>query len=119
MTGYPKPEPGARDRRKELVRNKDTNGTRAARRRCLDNGGMCEATFVGGGRCGRRATECHHLAGRHNVDGYWQTAEAKQILCGGPNGCHAAATRQIGGVKIRLVQAGPLPRWDDPYERVR
>ena len=120
VVGIPKRDRDEREKRRRAMTHTDRVGTTAAWKRCISNGELCEAWFVGGGQCGHPAKECHHLDGRHQSathrDDYWCSAEAKQCLC---KKCHQDITRPIGGARMRLVQAGALPRFDDRYERVR
>lgn len=138
MTGHPKPV-DEREQRRRRLHNLDVQGTTAAKKRCRNEGGLCEAMFVVEvseavevitladttqvrtyrvtGICGHPARECHHMRGRHRDEtDQWYSAEAKQMLC---TKCHDWATpHRLGGLKLRLVQAGALPCWSDKYVRV-
>ncbi len=107
----PKPDPDERERRRKKLSAEDRKGSREARYR---SGGMCEVVFIGGGRCPRRATEVHHMDGRHREPGRWTTKEAKQHVCAE---CHHGITGEIGGKRLKPVQEGDVPMWSDEYER--
>lgn len=111
--GFPKPRPQFLDRR-------DRKATRTA----LDvkestivkdrSGGRCEVFVLDERRCGKRATEVHHLLGGIGVRGRGRSALAihKQHIC-------APHHRLITGHVLRLVKVYILPSFDDPYEKRR
>ena len=69
-------------------------------------------------RCGRCASQVHHMiSGRgKRAVGLGLLAEHKQHVC---TSCHLDITGNIGGKRLVLIQAGPLPVYTDCYRRVR
>ena len=64
------------------------------------------------------AIQVHHMIsgrGRRNV-GLSASAEHQQHVCAQ---CHRDITGGIGGRRLVLRPAGPVPVWTDQYERVR
>ena len=69
-------------------------------------------------RCGQRASEVHHMIGGRGKRGIGPSALAihKQHVCASH---HRYITGDVGGKRLVLVQAGPLPVYTDPYRRVK
>lgn len=79
------------------------------------SGGRCEVRLIDGGRCGFGASEVHHMiGGGQRAKGPSLLADHKQHVCAS---CHLWITGDIGGKKLKLIQFGDLPRWDDRYWR--
>lgn len=92
------------------------------------SGGRCEVVVAdrrtgwGGGicvyPCVNTATQVHHMIGgrgRRGV-GISALAEHKQDVC---DQCHLDITGDIGGKRLILQEAGPVPVWTDSYRRVK
>lgn len=67
--------------------------------------------------CRERATQVHHMIGGHGKRAHGPSllAEHKQHVC---DRCHLFITGDIGGKKLKLIQFGDLPMWNDRYLRV-
>lgn len=79
--------------------------------------GRCEVRLKDGDRCMRTATQIHHLIygrGKRGV-GPSLLSEHQQHVC---QICHLWITGDIGGKKLKLIQFGDLPRFNDRYIRV-
>lgn len=88
----------------------------------IRSGGQCEVRWFGETgrieyRCQHVATQVHHMIGGHGrrARGLSVYATAKQHVC---DACHLAITGDLGGKKLRRI-GGPVPHYQDVYERCR
>lgn len=109
---FPKLRPKVLDTDDRKKREKEFDEKESAKAKARAKG-RCEIFVVGEGRCKRRDAQTHHMLGGWGRRGKGESAKAerKQRVC---DSCH----RLITGHALKLLQDGPLPMWDDAYERI-
>ena len=122
MTPIPKPtrQPSARKAAQAKLARAEAQKVRTRSQ------GRCEVTVRlsvapdawMGMRCPMQARAVHHMIGGRGMRNVGRSALAKhqQHVC---MQCHRDITGGIGGRRLVLRPAGPVPVWTDQYERVR